>query len=118
MTGESKAEVQASNVGIAVHEGQVLVRFDWPLDLIKLDPQNAYHIGEAIARAAHEARFGEKMQTDASYIAQQVRARITEAMRDRLVQRLSLIVHSMRLENKSDGEIAMTVVDRVLSDAT
>lgn len=111
----------AENIAVSVAENNVILTFRHAADRVEkytLDAQNAFVVGEALARAAHEARFGDKPPSDQSYIAQQVRARVTEDLRDRLVTRLALMIHSMRTENKSDGEIAMQVVDRVLADAT
>ena len=53
-------------------------------------------------------------QSDGSYIAQQVKARITEELRDRMVARVALMLNS--IGRKSHGEQAMMIVDTILAE--
>lgn len=107
-----------SNVDIAlgVQEGRVVMRWHEPTTIIQFDPQNAFELGEAIARAAHEARFGEVAPADGSYIANQVRARITGEIHDRLVIRASLMLNSLRSSKQTNGEVALQLVDVILAE--
>lgn len=96
--------------------GRVVLRFKEPMNFVAFDPQNAFRIGEAIAREAHRVKFGEGPPSDGSYIASQVKARITEELRDRLVTRVAVMLPSLLLANKSHGYLAMTIVDTVLAE--
>lgn len=85
---------QSVTWAVATHMGRVVVtlRTAGANDLpIKLDPQAAFEMGEAMARAAHEARFGVPAQTDASYLRDQIRRRVTEDYRNMMVRKLELM---------------------------
>jgi hypothetical protein len=104
-----------TNIAIGDENGRVFLRFQKPMAWIALDPQNAFDIGEAIARAAHKARFGET-PTDSAYLAQQVKARLTDQLRDRLIINISTMLRSLQEQGKSPGQMALHVVDTILSE--
>jgi hypothetical protein len=104
------------DVAIGVHEGKVVARWMVPTNEIVFDPQNAYQIGEAMARAAHEAKHGAPVQTDESYIAEQVRARVTENLRLRMINRFILMFGSMERQRKTPQHIAAQMVDALLRE--
>jgi hypothetical protein len=104
------------DVSIGVHEGKVVARWQVPTNQIVFDPQNAFQVGEAMARAAHEARYGVSVQTDESYIAEQVRARVTENLRARMVSRFVLMFGSMERQRKTPKHIAEQMVDALLRE--
>lgn len=104
----------ATSLAVKAEGGNVLIVFPKPIIWCQLDPQTAFEAGEQIARAAHEARFGTPPQSDGSYIAQQVKARITEDLRDRMVARVALMLNS--IGRKSHGEQAMMIVDTILAE--
>ena len=106
------------DVAIGVVEGKVVAKWPDPITQIEFDPQNAYQIGEALARAAHEARYGAKPESDESYIAGQVRSRVTEDLRVKMVQRIALMLGSMERHRRTPGQIAMALVDAMLREVT
>lgn len=103
----------ATTVAVRAEGGQVLLVFPSPIVWCQLDPQVAYQAGEAIARAAHEARFGEAPK-DEHYIASQVRARVTEDLRDRMVTRVGVMLNS--ITRKPPAEQARMIVDTILAE--
>jgi hypothetical protein len=105
-----------TELAMGIEDGKVLVRFKDKVAWVAFDPDNAFHVAEAMARLAHEVKFGEKPQTDQSYIAQQVRARLTEDLRDRMVTRVSLMLASLKSQNKTDGYTAMQIVDTIFAE--
>lgn len=105
------------DVAIGVVDGRVVARWRDPTSEIVFDPQNAFQIGEAMARAAHEARFG-VAPTDESYIAGQIRARVTENLRVRAINRVVLMLGSMERQGKAPGHIAAQLVDAILREVT
>lgn len=105
-----------TNMLLGVEAGNVFVRFPQPMQVVVMEPQNAFEIAEALARAAHAARFGENVPNDQSYLAEQVRLRVTEEMRDRKVARVAILLQNMRENPKTPGYWAMTIVDTLLSD--
>lgn len=109
--GDGKTEIAIGDEG-----GKVIMRFPKPIAWCALDPQNAFQIGEAIARAAHVARFGTQPPADGSYLAQQIRSRVTDETRDRMVTRVSVMLQSLRDQNKSNGQIALQVVDTIFAE--
>lgn len=110
----SEASAGSIDVAIGVEDGKVIARWHIPSTMIAFDPQNAFNIGEALARAAHEARFPGEALTDGSYLAAQIRARITEDVRDRLVTRVALMLNSLRASRHTNGELALQIVDVIL----
>lgn len=102
---------------IGEREGQVVIQFSGPVGFVALDPQMAFEVGEKIARAAHGAKFGSAPPFDGSYLAQQVRARVTEDLRDRMVARVAIVMPQLIEKHRAPGHLAMQVVDIVLSMA-
>ena len=107
-----------TDVAIGVVEGKVVAKWNEPTTQIVFDAQNAFQIGEALARAAHEARFGEKVPSDMSYLQQQIKARVTEELRDKLVTRVAHIIRSTQERKRTPGFVAMSAVDAVLREVT
>lgn len=105
-----------TNMLVGDDRGHVFVRFPQPMTFLLMEPENAFHIAEAIARAAHKARFGTDAPTDRSYIAEQVRLRVTEEMRDRKITRVAVLVENAKRGGKTTGYWAMQIVDAILSD--
>ena len=71
---------------------------------------------EALARVAHKVRFGEEAPTDASYLAQQIKSRLTEQMRDKMVTRVALMLTGMIRQDKTHGYMALQIVDSIFSE--
>lgn len=106
------------DVAVGVTKGKVVIRFQRPVENWVLDPQNGFDIAESMARAAHRAKFGTEPPTDASYLGQQVRARVTEQLRQRMVARATVMMTSLYDKSKTPNEIAKLVVDALLAQAT
>ena len=107
-----------ADIAIGVVDGQVIARWHDPATQIVFDAQNAYQVGEALSRAAHEARYGvpASAEADESYVAQQIRARVTEDMRVRAINRVTLMLGSMERHGRTPGYIAMQLVDAILRE--
>jgi hypothetical protein len=105
-----------TKISIDDRDGKVIWQFSQPTSSLALDPQNAFEIAEATAKAAHRAKFGESPQSDRSYIAEQVRARITEDLRDRMVTRAVLMMRSMVRQERDPDYIARQLVDTIFSE--
>lgn len=106
----------AITVAVEDRPGEVILHFSQPTKDLVMRPENAFPIAEGIARAAHRAKFGETPANDHSYIAEQVRARITEQRRDQCVARVRLMLRSMIENNKSLDYMAAHTVDATLSE--
>jgi len=105
----------AIDIAIGEDRGRVVLMWHKPATSVTLEPQNAFVLAENLARAAHAARFpGEKLP-DTGYLAAQIRAKVTEELRDRLVARAAMMLHSARQSPKSDGQIALEIVDQLLA---
>lgn len=105
------------DVGLGVHQGKVVLHWQEPTRAITFDSQNAFVFAEALGRAAHEARFGAKPRdADGQYLANQIRSRLTEDMRDRLTVRLANVITSMEAEGRSAGQIALQCVEIVFRE--
>lgn len=96
--------------------GKVFVRYPQPVEVVVMDPQNAFTIAEAMARAAHKAKFGKEPESDHSYIAQQIRSRITDEIRERKINRCAILLNNMQTNPKTPGYWAMQIVDSLLND--
>lgn|GEM_PF-5879368 len=87
---------------------------------ITIDPQAAFEMGELLARAAHQARFGAPpANADASYLADQIRRRTTEDSRKFLVRRIEIMLNSLR-ENRTwtNVRLAQKLVETVMAKVT
>jgi len=104
----------ATTLAVKAEGGHVLLVFPTPAVWVQLDPQTAFHAGEAIARAAHEAHYGHAPATDESYIASQIKSRITEDLRDRMVRRVVVMMGS--IQRKSAADQARMIVDTILAE--
>lgn len=107
---------ESIHVAVGDQNGKVVLSFDRPIQNWVLDPQNAFQIGEAIAKAAHTAKFGKVPQADGSYIAQQVKARVTDEIRARMVLQAGFALRSMLEQNRKPEYIAAEIVNRILSE--
>ena len=114
------SEAAAIDVAVGVVEGKVVARWREPMTEIAFDPHNAYTVGEALARAAHEAHYGAAPSAamDRSFIADQIKARITDQIRDAMIMKVASILQSKIERRDSPGRIALRVVDAVLADIT
>lgn len=90
--------VGTNKVTISDHRGQVVMHFDKRVDYLALTPDEARQCGEALARQAYRAHFGDyPTSTDKSLFTEQRRIRA----RNRVAQML-------RAEPvKSDAELVM-----------
>lgn len=113
----TKEEIKRGKTHMMVGDdkGQVFIRFPQPMQAVVLDPQNAFQIAEGLARAAHKARFGEDPPSDASYLGQQVKTRITDELRDAKIARVTVMLNNMQTNPKTPGYWAMQIVDSMLS---
>lgn len=99
-----------TNIAIGQRDGQVILQFQNQVEWIALDPQNAVQIGEAIARAAYECRFGKVPEGTKSVLKQETV--------NRLYNRTELVLRSLLSKNKSNKYIAHQVVDTVLAEVS
>lgn len=105
----------ATQVATTAHGRKVLMMWHQPRAHIFFTPEKAFEFAEHIARSAHRAKFpGESLREDYSYLTQQVKQRLTEKMRDRLMIRVRTMLPSL-LESKSLDFIARQVVDTIFS---
>lgn len=108
---------EKTRIAIEARSGKVILQFSKPTQNLAMEPADAFPIAEAMARAAHSAKFpGEKLE-DGSYIADQVRARVTEQLRDRMVVRASLVLNNLYQKKWTPGKAALEIVDIVLAMA-
>lgn len=114
----TREEIQRGKTHIMVgdEKGQVFMRYPQPMQVVVLDPQNAFQIAEGLARAAHKAKFGTEPPSDMHYLAEQVRSRVTDDMRDRKIARCTVLLNNMQTNPKTPGYWAMQIVDSLLAD--
>lgn len=98
-------------VELGTREGKVVLKFQAPVEWVALDPQTAAGLGEAMARAAYEAVWGDDPTT-------QSKSAITEAVRIRLRNRVALMLSSMSADQPvpSFRTQAERVVDACLKE--
>ena len=87
---------------------------------ISVDPQAGFEMGEAMARAAHTARYGKPPPDgDMSYLHQQVKARVTEQLETMLANRITVMLNTMREDRQwSNQRLAKELIGRVLDKVT
>ena len=106
-----------TDIAIGIGEGgKVVMRWHQSCNRIDFEPQNAFEVAEGLARTAHKARFGENAPDDTGYLAQQIKSRLTEQMRDKMVQRVAIMLTSMIRQEKSHGYMALQIVDSIFAE--
>lgn len=107
----------ATQVAVGCENGRAVLRFPRPIDFAAFDPENGRLVAEALARACYEAHYGRPPPDNVSAVGTSVRAKATSEMRDRMVNRIALMLGSMR-ENKgvTNGRLALELVDRIFAD--
>jgi hypothetical protein len=111
------SEEEPTKVVIEARDGKVILQFSQPTQNLVMDPANAFPIAEAMARAAHEAKFPGEILSDDSYIAHQVRLRVTEQLRDRMVARAAIVMGNLYQKKWTPGRASLELVDIVLAMA-
>jgi S-adenosylmethionine synthetase len=107
----------STTVAVGVEKGRAVLRFPKPIEFAAFDSANAMQVAEALSRAAYEAHHGKAPPDDVSIVAERVKQRVTQEVRDRMVTRINLILISQREKKTvSNGHLAMELVDRILSD--
>ena len=96
---------------------KVVMRWQNATNKIEFDFQNAFEFGEQIARTAHIARFGE-VPSDEHYLASQIKARVTDQLRDRLIIKAAFDIRSLTEQGKPAHFIATALVDSMLQEVT
>lgn len=114
--GERRIDMdRVTNVGISPVKGKVVIWWHEPQREIVFEPQHAFTFAEHLARGAHRARFPDQpISEDFSYLAQQVKQRLTEDMRDRLQIRIATMLPSL-LEKKDLAYASKQIVDTIFS---
>jgi hypothetical protein len=82
MNGQGTDTVQLSH-----KDGFVFLHFERPIEWVKLDPPTANRVAEAMARAAYTSVSGDTPTT-------QAKSQITEQLRVRLKNRVSIMIRS------------------------
>ena len=118
MTSEAGTPVnmnESVDIALKDHKGKVMMIFPRPVPHIIFEPQNAFNVAENLARCAHKARFpGDRLPEDFSYLAQQVKQRLTDQMRDRLAVRVRAMLPSL-LESKDLNYASVQIVDTIFA---
>lgn len=94
---------------IGNRDGQVVMTFPQPVEWAAFDPETARQIGEAMAKEAYTVRYGRKPEG---------KSIIADEIRQRLLNRATLIIRSLQEKGKLPGHIAKEVVDTILSEIT
>lgn len=104
-----------TDIGMRDYKGKVVIVLAKPEQYLVMIPQQAFNVAEQMARCAHKARFpDEAIPDDFNYLAQQVRQRLTEDMRDRLMLRIRAMLPSL-LESKDLNYISAQLIDTVFA---
>lgn len=105
------------NVDIAfgIEGDKVVMQWQEPTNRIEFDHENAFEFGELLARKAHEAKFG-TVPTDLNYLAAQVKARVTDQLRERMIMKAAFDMRSLVEQKKTPGQIAVAIVDAILQE--
>ena len=102
---------------LAVEDRKVIIRFARAMSYVVFDPDNARNIANALGRAAYEAHYGKAAPDDmTSTIAQEMRERATEKVRQKMINRVVLITASMRESGRSPIHQASEIVDCMLRE--
>lgn len=104
-----------TSVAIKEEKGRVVLQFPNPVKWCELDPEMARQAAEAMAKAAYRCRYKVDPPDARSSLAGEMRQRVTKQIRDALVNRVAVMLHSMQEKGRSTNVIAQEVVDQLLS---
>lgn len=106
---------ESVDIALKTHQGKVVMHWHRMRDSMVFEPDSAFQFAEHLARAAHRAKYpGERMPEDFSYLAQQIKQRLTDEMRDRLAIRVRTTLPSL-LERKDLNYVATQIVDTIFA---
>ena len=114
----SEAGEGATIVAVADRNGAVVLQFPKAVQWCSLDPQTAVMVGEAMARAAHKIRTGREPPPNTDALANEIKRKATDMIRQMMIQRTLMIMTSMLKDRKPMGRIANEIVDRILMEVT
>jgi hypothetical protein len=116
MTGANGHDLNKStDIAIGIFQDKVVIHWHAPTTSISFDPQRAFEFGEQMARTAHKARFGEEVENDGKYLSRQIRQRMTEDLRDKMITRVRVMLPSL-LDSKNLDYTARSIVDTIFSE--
>lgn len=95
---------------IGVVNGRVAIMFPQDVNWVHCDPENARLIGEAISRAAYTSTYGVEPPS--------LRSKVSDALREKLVNRITIVLASLETQKKSPLQRAQAVVDIILNEAS
>lgn len=102
-------------IGFGIAQGKVIMNWATPRTEIVFVPESAFSFGEEIARMAYKARYpDQKLPSDFSYLAQQLKQRLTDDMRNRLLHRVATMLPSL-LEKRDLSYAAAQIVDTLFA---
>lgn len=102
-------------IGFGTAKGKVIMNWAAPRSEIVFTAEAAFAFGEEIARQAYRARYpDQKLPEDFSYLAQQLKQRLTDDMRNRLLHRVATMLPSL-LEKRDLSYAAAQIVDTLFS---
>lgn len=106
---------QNVDIGVGIVKGKVLINWAHPRTEIVFKPESAHAFGEEMARQAYRCAYpDQKMPDDFSYLAKQIKERLTDDMRNRLLLRIAAMLPSL-LEKRDLSYAAAQIVDTVFS---
>lgn len=94
-------------IAIGEANGEVVLRFERPVDWVSLDSETARNVAEQIARSAYKARFGDTPTT-------QRKSAITDALSARMRLRVQKMLQSMEGQDLKIQSNA--IVDMILTE--
>lgn len=107
-------------VAVGVFEDKVVITWEEVCKEITFDPQNAYQIGTAMARAALEAHRGTAEIGDHKFIEGEVlgetKKKVSDLERMGMVMQVSTIIRTLMDQKRAAGYIAAHCVDAVLRE--
>jgi hypothetical protein len=106
-----------TKIVVESRDGKVILQFSKPTQNLVMEPGDAFPIAEGMARAAHNAKFPGEPIKDGSYIAEQVRARVTDNLRDAMVARAAIVMNNLYQKKWTPKKAALEIVDVVLAMA-
>jgi hypothetical protein len=114
----NKAGAGSTVVAIGIVGGEVVLRFPKDVGWCALDPQTAVNVGESMARAAYEIRHGRPPPPNADALADEIKRKATDIIRQKMINRTALILRNLQDRRADLNRQAVEVVDRILQEVT
>ena len=104
-----------TTVAVGIEKGHVVLHFAASISQANLSPAKASQLGESMARLAYKIQFGTEPPSQRAALAQEIRRRCSEEIRETMVSRATAHLRRMLAEGGNVDEVVHELVTQMLA---